>query len=150
MGRGLCQGSAEPFREWQVHRVCSPVRVGSPPGICALAVAFGSGPGGCVPGGDSGRLLGMPPLLICSAGTTAGSHRPLPGHHSAATTTACVGCSPPQMHVVTLPLLGRCVRVRASWGNNWQAAYHHEELQSCAAAQGVRSPRVPWNSQLLG
>ena len=56
---------------------------------------------------------------------------------------------PPLACAASLPLLGWCVAICASWRNDWQAAQCHEGLQSCTASPEFRAPKVPWDYQLL-
>ena len=129
----------EPCGEWQAHQVRSSVLAAPLPGSCVAAAAFGSGSGSCALGWDSGRLLGARLLPLALLQVHAGlSHAPLlppplarMGRSRASQSLllrAHVDLSQaplvplPPAHTATLPLLGRCVMVCASWGNNWQAA----------------------------
>ena len=47
-------------------------------------------------------------------------------------------------------LLGYCSMAVPASGNEWQAVYHCEGLQSCTATEGAGAPKVPQDYQLLG
>ena len=97
-----------------------PVPSGSTAGACGalLPGPLPSSSGSTAPGAYE-------PHPGCSVGAAAGSHKPLLVPSGAIGVRICsqsLPAPPPPAHAAALPLLGQCVRVRASWRNDWQVA----------------------------